>query len=138
MLFELQDVLSVINQLADLISHRAQYEIGGGYGGHGGSNGIGIDLGAQSGWIAANERFLLLATRACQRENGKSFVGEQYWKEVVISPMAREDILNILARQTPNFSQSVRDQLVSAWEEVSSSQIDSSRRRPIQLTDLLK
>ncbi|KNZ64279.1 hypothetical protein VP01_1047g2 [Puccinia sorghi] len=132
------DVLSVINQLADLISHRAQYEIGGGYGGHGGSNGIGIDLGAQSGWIAANERFLLLATRTCQRENGKSFVGEQYWKEVVISPMAREDILNIVARQTPNFSQSVRDQLVSAWEEVSSSQIDSSRRRPIQLTDLLK
>jgi len=132
------DVLSVINQLADLINHRAQYEIGGGYGGHGGSNGVGIDLGAQSGWVSANERFLLLATRTCQRENGKSFVGEQYWKEVVISSMAREDILNIVTRQTPNFSQSVRDQLVSAWEEVSSSQIDSSRRRPIQLTDLLK
>jgi hypothetical protein len=134
----LQDVLSVINQLADLISHRAQHEIGGGYGGHGGLNGVGIDLGAQSGWVPANERFLLLATRTCHHEKGKSFVGEQYWKEVAISSMTKEDILNVVTRQTPNFSENVRDRLVSAWEEVSSSQIDASRKRPIQLTDLLR
>ncbi|KAI7944893.1 hypothetical protein MJO28_010588 [Puccinia striiformis f. sp. tritici] len=132
------DVLSVINQLADMISHRAQYEIGGGHGGHGGPNGVGIDLGAQAGWVSANERFLLLATRTCQHERAKSFVGEQYWKEVVISSMTKDDILNVVTRQTPTFSQDVRDRLVSVWEEVSSSQVDSSRRRPIQLIDLLK
>ncbi|KAA1117838.1 hypothetical protein PGT21_025055 [Puccinia graminis f. sp. tritici] len=132
------DVLSVINQLADLISHRAQYQVGGGYGGHGGPNGVGIDLGAQCGWVSANERFLLLATRTCQHDKGKSFVGEEYWKEVVISSMTKEDILILITRQTPNFSEDVRHRLVAAWEEVSSSHMDSSRRRPIQLIDLLK
>ncbi|WAQ89034.1 hypothetical protein PtA15_10A457 [Puccinia triticina] len=114
-----EDVLSIINQLADLINHRAQYQVGGGYGGHGGLNGVGIDLGAQSGW-------------------GKSFYGEQYWKEVAIGSMTKDDILNVVARQTPNFSESVRDRLVAAWEGASMSQMDSSRRRPIQLIDLLK
>ncbi|KAH9469422.1 hypothetical protein Pst134EA_006712 [Puccinia striiformis f. sp. tritici] len=120
------------------IDRASDYEIGGGYGGHGGPNGVGIDLGAQAGWVSANERFLLLATRTCQHERAKSFVGEQYWKEVVISSMTKDDILNVVTRQTPSFSQDVRDRLVSAWEEVSSSQPDTSRRRPIQLIDLLK
>jgi hypothetical protein len=128
----------VINQLADLISHRTQYQVGGGYGGHGGPNGIGIYLGAQCGWVSVNEQFLLLATRTCQHNKGKSFVGEQYWKEVVISPLKKEDILNLITRQTPNFSQDGHKQLVAAWEEVSSFQMDPSRRRPIQLIDLLK
>ncbi|KAI9623919.1 hypothetical protein KEM48_009297, partial [Puccinia striiformis f. sp. tritici PST-130] len=52
--------------------------------------------------------------------------------------MTKDDILNVVTRQTPTFSQDVRDRLVSVWEEVSSSQVDSSRRRPIQLIDLLK
>ncbi|POW01710.1 hypothetical protein PSTT_12279 [Puccinia striiformis] len=99
------------------IDRASDYEIGGGYGGHGGPNGVGIDLGAQAGWVSANERFLLLATRTCQHERAKSFVGEQYWKEVVISSMTKDDILNVVTRQTPSFSQDVRDRLVSAWEE---------------------
>ncbi|KAI7963181.1 hypothetical protein MJO29_003608 [Puccinia striiformis f. sp. tritici] len=99
------------------IDRASDYEIGGGYGGHGGPNGVGIDLGAQAGWVSANERFLLLATRTCQHERAKSFVGEQYWKEVVISSMTKDDILNVVTRQTPSFSQDVRDRLVPAWEE---------------------
>ncbi|MBW0467712.1 hypothetical protein O181_007427 [Austropuccinia psidii MF-1] len=132
------DVLSVINQVADLINHRTQYQVGGGYGGHGGRYGVGIDLGLPFGWLQASEQFLLLATRTCQDNQAKDFVGVQYWSDIKLKPMNMDDALKIFTHQTPSFSNVVREHLVAAWKEVSCFKHDPRGRGSPRLADLLK
>ncbi|KAG0149859.1 hypothetical protein CROQUDRAFT_39244 [Cronartium quercuum f. sp. fusiforme G11] len=133
------DILAIINQVADLIRHRAQYEVGGGIGGHGCEHGVGIDLGAQLGWVAASERFALIATRTTTDDHTKSFIGERYWDKVEVPKLRHEDVIEILAGIHSSLSPAVRDCLVDAWMKVSNLRsTGESRRQATSLRELMR
>lgn len=131
--------MAIINQVADLIRRRAQYEVGGGIGGHGGEHGVGIDLGPQIGWVAASERFALLATRTTTDEQSKSFIGEKYWNKVDVPSLTHTDVVEILAGIYPSLSAPVRDCLVAAWSDASTMRSTrGSRRQKGSLRELMR
>ncbi|EGG02722.1 uncharacterized protein MELLADRAFT_66139 [Melampsora larici-populina 98AG31] len=135
------DILAVINQVADLIRHRVQYEVGGGIGGHGCEHGVGMDLGSQIGWVSASERFALIATRTTTADDqtSKSFIGEGYWNKVELPNLNHQDVVEILKGIHPSMSTDVRDCLVSAWMEVSTMRsANDSRRMRTSLRELMR
>ncbi|KAH9812034.1 hypothetical protein DFH28DRAFT_1177882 [Melampsora americana] len=135
------DILAVINQVADLIRHRVQYEVGGGIGGHGCEHGVGMDLGSQIGWVSASERFALIATRTTTADDQttKSFIGEGYWNKVELPNLNHQDVVEILEGIHPSMSTTVRDCLVSAWMEVSTMRsTNDSRRMRTSLRELMR
>lgn len=138
----------MINLLADSMRTRSRTTVGGAFGGHAGDQGIGIDLGAQGGWVAASEGFALIATRSLrhqrpsrEQERSWTFLGEQYWESVQLQPPTEEEVERILLGSCPRLSE-LSLAVLSAWKAVAAGleswkQIAGSKR-PVGLRELLR